>query len=124
MLHIKASKPQVAAEPSSVAQISPEKSEPVAQVMSFDDEQNQSSMQVQFQDPDSVLTPVAELHDETTEANLRKIERNENSKDFNTSPNNLNTLRSDSKMLNQNKIAENDPMPEAEKSELINIDDS
>ena len=100
MLHVKASKPQVAAEPSSVAQISPEKSEPVAQVMSFDDEQNQSSMQVQFQDPDSVLTPVAELHDETTEANLRKIERNDHSKDFNTSPNNLNTLRSDSKMLN------------------------
>ena len=70
--------------------------------------------------PDGGLTPVAERYDETTEANLMRKDANEDSYQ---SPNGLNTLRSDSKMLQQNKI-EALQAPEPDQSQILNVDDS
>ena len=113
-----------------VSQISPDPKpgpdEPIQQVMSFDDGlQNNSNLQVQFVEPDSGLTPVPELYDETTETNqIKRFAKADDSRGSVLSPNQLNTLRSDSKMLPQSRLVDNDPpINEINQSEIMNVDE-
>ena len=65
------------------------------------------------------------MYDETTETNqIKRFAKADDSRGSVLSPNQLNTLRSDSKMLPQSRLVDNDPpINEVNKSEIMNVDD-
>ena len=102
-----------------------------AQILCFDDNNNADSSLVQI---DSVfnngLTPIAEMNDETTDINLRKKLSQQhggvNAPESSLSPgHNTKVLSSDSKVLSPS-VVKNPKSPQtiAERSQLLNIDDS